>query len=115
MHQNRKESHKSNRFQNPSTINKNSNAEVINRRTMIKDIPFYPHPTYRPPPKQVRIPPSERPENIDNTLEINIDFEENFPFQEGIISETYKSFFEEPQDVEGLVNTGRPIQNFLPK
>ena len=28
-------------------------------------IPFYPDPTYRPPPKPVRIPTSEIPENID--------------------------------------------------
>ena len=33
--------------------------------------------------------------------------------------ETYqrpdKSFFQEPQELEGLVNTGNPIQKFLPK
>ena len=34
----------------------NCNAEVINRKPMIKGIPFYPDPTYRPPPKPVRIP-----------------------------------------------------------
>ena len=38
--------------------------EVINRKPMIKDIPFYPYPTYRPPPKLIRIPTSEGPENI---------------------------------------------------
>ena len=67
---------------------------------MIKDIPFYPDPTYRPPPKLIRIPASEGPENIDNSPEINIDFKENYLFQEGVISETYqrpnKSFFQEP-------------------
>ena len=29
---------------------------------MIKDIPFYPDPTYKPPPKPVRIPMSKNPE-----------------------------------------------------
>ena len=74
--------------------------EVINRKPKIKDIPFSPDPTYKPPPKLIRIPTSEGPENIDISPEINIDFEENFLFQEGVISETYqrpnKSFFQEP-------------------
>ena len=66
----------------------NSNAEVINRKPMMKDIPSYPDPTYRHPPKPVRVPISESPENIDVSLELNTDFEENSPFQEGVISET---------------------------
>ena len=57
---------------------------------MIKDILFYPDPTLRPPPKPLRIHTSEGQENIDNKPEINIDFEENSPFQEGVISETYQ-------------------------
>ena len=70
---------------------------------MIKDIPFSPDPNYRLPPKPVRIPTprsSESSESTDINPEINIDFEENSPFQEGIVSETYqrpeKSFFQEP-------------------
>ena len=59
----------------------NSNAEVINRRPVIKDIPFFPDPIFRPSPKPVRIPTSERSENIDISLEPNIDFEENSPCQ----------------------------------
>ena len=64
---------------------------------MIKDVSFYPDPTYRPPSKPIRIPMSKNSENIDISSKINIDFEESFPFQEGIILETYqrpdKSFF----------------------
>ena len=63
------------------------------------------------PPKQVRIPTSERSENIDISPELNIDFKENSLFQEGVILETFqrpdKSFFQEPQDLEGLVNLAR--------
>ena len=95
----------------------NSNVEVINRRQIIKDIPFYPNPTYRPP-KPVRTPTSERSENIDFSLELNIDFEDHSPFQEGVISQTFqrpdKSFFQEPQELEGL-NTDKLIQKFLSK
>ena len=32
---------------------------------------------------------SESPENVDTGPEINIDFKENSPFQEGVILETY--------------------------
>ena len=56
-------------------------------------------------------------ENINP--DINLDFEENSPFQEGIISEAYqrpdKSFFQEPKELNDLVNTGNLIQKFLPK
>ena len=70
----------------------NSSAEVINRRLIQKinkDIPFYPDPFARPPPKPLRIPTSESPEYVDISPELNIDFEENSPFLEGVISETY--------------------------
>ena len=105
-------------FTTPVQSINNSSVEVINRIPIINDIPFYPDPNYRPPPKLVRIPMSESLGNIDISPEINIDFEENSPFQEGVILETfqrpYKSFFQELQELEGLVNTGRLIQKFLP-
>ena len=61
-------------------------------------------PTYRPPPKPVRtnMPRSqERSHSPENTSsDINLDFEENSPFQECVISEAYqrldKLFFQEP-------------------
>ena len=50
--------------------------------------------------------------------DINLDFEENSPFQEGIISEAYqqpdKSFFQDPQELNDLINTSNLIQNLLP-
>ena len=62
---------------------------------------------------------SESSENIDISPELNTKFEENSPFQEGVISETYqrpdKSFSQEPQELESLVNTGRPVKKSLPK
>ena len=55
-----------------------------------KDIPFYPDPVYWSLPKPIKIPMSELPENIDINLELNTDSEENMPFQEGVISESYQ-------------------------
>ena len=56
---------------------------------------------------------------MDVNLEINTDFEENSPFQEGVILETYqrpdKSFFQELQELESLINMGRLVQKCLPK
>ena len=68
---------------------------MTHTRPFIPDVPFYPGPTYRPPPKPIRsnVPrkqessqSSQRVENINQ--DINLDFEENSTFQEGIISET---------------------------
>ena len=56
-------------------------------------------------------------ENINP--DINLDFEENSLFQEGVISETFqrwdKSFFEDPKELNNLINMGNLIQKVLPK
>ena len=48
-----------------------------------------------------------------------MDIEENSPYQEGVISETYqrpdRSYFQEPPDLESLINTGKLVQKFLLK
>ena len=55
---------------------------------------------------------------LDFDPELAIDSKDNCPFQDGI-SETYqrpdKSYFQEPQELEILINTGRLVQKFLPK
>ena len=73
---------------------------------------LYPDPTARPLPKP--------PEFIDKRAKPtpNIDFEENSPHQEGIISETYinldQSCFEKPQELIHLVDTSKLVQKYLP-
>ena len=85
---------------------------------MSKEFPIYPHPVYRPPPKPVKTSIPEIPRSLlDIDPELNMDFEENSPLQEGLISETYqrphKSCFQEPQKFEGLINTGRLVQKLF--
>ena len=63
-------------FRTPVQSVNNPSTEAINTIPMIIDIPFYPDPTYRPPPKLTRIPTTESPENIDIRSELNINFEE---------------------------------------
>ena len=51
--------------------------------------------------------------------DINLDFEENSSFQEGVLSEMFqrphKSFFQDPNKLNNLINMGNLIQIFLPK
>ena len=66
------------------------------------------------------MPVSEIPWSIsDIGPELNMDFEDNSPYQEGVISELYqrpdKMYFQEPQGSENLINMGRLVQMFLPK
>ena len=81
----------------------------------------YHNPYARPPPR-----PPEVTNLIDSQkdlLEIDLDrkveVEENSPFQEGIISETYKrpdrSYVQEPQELKDLIDTTKLVQKFLPK
>ena len=69
------------------TIN-NADAGMTHTRPLIPDVPFYPGPMYRPPPKPIRsnmprtqesLQSSPSVENINP--DINLDFEENSPFQ----------------------------------
>ena len=104
----------------------NADEGMMHTRPLIPDVPFYPGPTYRPPPKSIRsqMPGSHKSSQSSNSLdgtnintEINIDFEENSPFQEGVISETYqrpdKSFFQEPHELQSLVNTNNLVQKYF--
>ena len=79
-----------------------------------REIPFYPDLIYRPPPRPPDNLQSPRIENkADNSPRIDLEFEENSPHQEGIISETYqrpdKSYFQEREELENLVNTSRLV------
>ena len=62
---------------------------------------------------------NDRQINLDLDLEINQDFEENSPYQEGIISEIYqrpeKSQLVEPPELADLVNTDKVVQRYLPR
>ena len=80
---------------------------------------MYPDPIFRPPLKPSEIPLQEihrKLTNLDN--DINTGFEENSPYQEGVISEIYQRpnrlYFQGPPELDSLVSTGK-LQKFLPK
>ena len=83
-------------------------------------IPIYPNQTTKPPPKPPdKVIQDDRQIDLALDLEINKDFEENSPYQEGIISEIYqrpdKSQLVDPSELVDLVNTERIVQKYLPK
>ena len=96
----------------PKHINKPMGTEI--------KITIYPDPLMKPPPR----PPDVKTQddgkiNLDLDLDINKDFKENSPYQEGIISEIYqrpdRSQLIEPPELVDLVNTNNVVQKYLPK
>ena len=99
-------------------------GNITNNNPLIPYVPFHPGPVYRPPSKPIRHDTSTQgsknsPGIEDINSNINFDFEENSPFQEGVISETFqrpnKSFFQEPKELGHLIGRGNLIQKILPK
>ena len=77
-------------------------------------IPIYPDLLMKPPPRLLDVKTQDdRKLNLDLNLEINRDFEENSPYQEGIIPEIYQrpdiSQFLEPSK---LADWSIPIMRF---
>ena len=107
----------------PVHIINNADVGMTHTKPLIPDAPFHPGLTYRPPPKPIRsnVPRSQESSQSSSSVEninpdINLDFKENSPFQEGIISEMIqrqdKSFFQDPNELNNLINTGSLIQKF---
>ena len=92
----------------------NNVRKMTNNNTLITDVPFHPGPVYRPPPKPIKHNVSNQQGSHssssieDINLNINFDFQENSPFQEGLLSKTFqrwdKSFFQEPKELGDLIN-----------
>ena len=103
----------------------NADVGMTHTQPLIPDVPFHPGVTYRPPPKPVRsnMPRSQERSQSSSVENINpdiyLDYEENSPFQEGVISEMIqrpdKSFFQDPKELNNHINTGNLIQKSLPK
>ena len=106
----------------------NGDGEMTHTRPLTPDVLFYIGPTYRPISKLIRsqIPGSHKGlQSSDSSgstninTDINLDFEENSPFQEGVISEAYQRpdtlFSQKPQELNSLVNTSVLVQKFLSK
>ena len=89
---------------------------------LINDIPFMPDvplhlDSLLRAPKQQTI--KQNTQEINPNPNINFDFEENSPFQEGVMSQAFqrldKSFFPNPKELGDLINKENLVQKYLPK
>ena len=87
---------------------------LINNMPFMPDAPFQLDLLLRNPKQQ---PIKQNIQEINPN--INFDFEENSPFQEGVMLETFqrldKLFFQNPKELGNLINKENLVHKFLPK
>ena len=91
-----------------------SGCRTIERKAIqnvSREMPIYPDPVYRPPPKPLK---SSIPKIPRSLLDIDPDLNTNFE-KKSTFSRLEKSHFQEPQELESLINTGMLVQKFFPK
>ena len=80
--------------------------------------PFMPDVILHPDPL-LKSSKQQNTHEISHDSNINLDFKENSPFQEGIMSKTFqrpdRSFFQNPKDLGDLIYKENLIHEFLPK
>ena len=89
---------------------------------LINNNPFMPGVTFHPDPLpkcSKQQPIKQNVQKINPNPDINLDFEENLPFQEGIMSEMLqrldRSFLQNPKELGDLINKENLVHKFLPK
>ena len=87
---------------------------INNDKSFPPDVPLLPHSVHEPLQKKHNITSPQ-----DMKTEINLDIEENSPFQEGIVSELIqrpdKSFFQNPRKLKDVIDPDNLVHIFLPK
>ena len=109
-------------YTSPQMKHKGNTSSGNTIQDVSREIPIYSDSVYLPPPKPVKTTiPKMCVSLSDIDPELNTDFgpKEYSSFQEGVISETYQrlgtTYFQEPQESNSQINTGRLVQKFLPK
>ena len=91
--------------------------QKLNYLLNIHKVKSIPQPAIRLPQRPPD--PSQSIHKVKAEIEPNLNFEENSPHQEGIITEMYKSpdksYLEQPQELSDLVESTKPIHKYLPK
>ena len=99
---------------------KGMNYRLVNSNPFMPDVPFHQDLLLRPPKQQpIKQNVTQNTQEINPYPNVNLDFEENSPFQEGIMSETFqrlhKAFFQNPKELGELINKKNLVHKFLPK
>ena len=85
---------------------------INNNNPFVPDVPLHLDPLLKPSTQQ-------NTNKINYIPNINLDFEENSPFQEGVMSETFqrldKSFFQNPKELGEVINKENLMHKFLPR
>ena len=93
-------------------INSTHNRSINNNNPFVSDVPLHPDPLLKHSMQQ-------NANKISYDPNINLDFEENLPFQEGIMSETFQrlnqSFFQNSKELGEVINKENLTHKFLPR
>ena len=93
-----------------------SDRWINNNNPFMPDVPLHLDLLLKAPKQQTI---KQNAQEINPNPNINFDFEENSPFQEGIMSETFqrpdKSFFQNPKELGDLISREKLVYRFLPK
>ena len=85
---------------------------INNSKPFLPDVRLHPDPLHKPSSLH------QNTNKINHNPNINLNFEENSLFHEGIISETIqrlnKSFFQNLKELEDLIDKGNLIHRFFP-
>ena len=99
---------------NPQHTTATCDRGINNNKSFSPDVLL--HPLHKP---LLKWQDMEKAIPNNNSSGINLDIEENSPFQEGVISETIqrpdKMFFQKPKSLEDIIDKGNLIHKFLPK
>ena len=100
----------------------NANDRLVNNNPFMSDVHFHPDLLLRSPKQPIKqnMTCKQNAQSVqDINPNINFDFKENSPFQEGIMSETFqrpdKSFFQDPKELGDLIKRGNFVHKYLPK
>ena len=95
--------------------------QLIGPKIQHRPTPPYNNLYARPPPRPPDVTNSidSQKDLLESDTDRNVDIEENSPFQEGIISETYErpdiAYMQEPYKLKDLIDSTKLVQKFLPK
>ena len=102
---------KINKLQHTGAIH---NWGINSDKSFSPDVPLLPYPLHKPLQKKQNVASPN-----DQNTEINLDIEENSPFQKDIISKSIqrpdKSFFQNPKRLKDIIDMNNLVQKFLPK
>ena len=97
-----------------------TNDRLVNNNPFMPDVIFHLDPFLRPPKQQpIKQNITQNIQELNPNPNINLNFEENSPFQEGIMSKMFqrpdKSFFQNQKELGDLINKENLVHKYLPK